>query len=92
MHASSVSLTIRVPSEIADEGAAELARTLLVLDAVRCERLSWRAAAAALEIAPDQLLDLARAHEIPVIHLSAADLEADLETLDQLTQTRDAGA
>ena len=67
METSSVELTIRVPASLADAETPERARRLLVLDAVRHERMSWRAAAATLDISPDQLLDLARDHGVPVI-------------------------
>lgn len=55
----SVELTIQVPASLADAGAGERARVLLVLDAVRSERMTWRAAASALDVAPDRLLELA---------------------------------
>jgi hypothetical protein len=66
----SVELTIMVPASLADADAAERARVLLVLDAVRSERITWRAAAATLGIAPDRLLDLAREHASPSSDMS----------------------
>jgi hypothetical protein len=88
----SVVLTISVPASLADAGAAERARILLVLDAVRSERMTWRAAAAALDIAPDRLLDLARVHGLAVIRYEASDLHDDLSTLAKLERGRAAGA
>lgn len=84
MHADSVELTISVPSALADSGAGERARLLLVLDAVRSERMTWRAAARALGLAASAFLDLARDHGVPVVRVSAVDITQDLETLDKL--------
>lgn len=84
MPADSVTVTIAIPAVIADGGTADRARTLLVLDAVRDERLTWRAAAAALGVAPDQLLDLARDLGIAVMRYEPEDLELDLATLAKL--------
>jgi hypothetical protein len=80
----SVQITVSVPAALAEPGAAERARVLLVLDAVRSERLSWRAAARALGLAPATFLDVARDHGVPVIRVSASDVAADLEALDAL--------
>jgi len=88
----SVELTIRVPASLADAGAAERARLLLVLDAVRSEKMTWRAAATALGIAPDQLLDLAKAHGLPITRYEATDLREDLATLEKLQRSRASGA
>jgi hypothetical protein len=84
----SVELTISVPASLADAGVAERARVLLVLDAVRVDRMTWRAAAAALGVAPDRLLDLARDHGVRVIHYESADLHTDLATLASLERGR----
>jgi hypothetical protein len=46
LETKSVELTIRVPASLAGHEAAERARVLLVLDAVRHEKLTSRAAAA----------------------------------------------
>ena len=78
MDAASVSLTISVPSALADASTADLARLLLILDAVRSERMTWRAAA------PDRLLDLARDHGIAVVRYEPADVTDDLDTLNKL--------
>ncbi len=92
MQPDSVELTITVPASLADADAAERARVLLILDAVRSERMSWRAAAAALRIAPDRLLDLARTHALPVARYETSDLHDDLSTLVKLERGRAAGA
>src|SRR5262245_60575170 len=84
VHIESVELTITGPAFLADAGAAERARLLLLLDAVRSERMTWRAAADALGIAPDRLLDLAKAHGVPVVRYESANLSEDLSTLDRL--------
>lgn len=92
METKSVELTIRVPASLADPEAAERARVLLVLDAVQHERMTWRAAAAALDIAPDRLLDLARDHGLPVVRYETSDLRDDLATLAELERGRTSGA
>lgn len=92
MQTDSVELTISVPASLADADAAERARLLLVLDAVRRERMTWRAAATALGIAPDRLLDLARDHGVPVARYEPGDLRDDLTTLAKLEARRAAGA
>ena len=92
METNSVELTIRVPASLADPEAAERARLLLVLDAVRHEKMTWRAAAAALDIAPDHLLELARDHGVPVVRYEPSDLRDDLATLAQLERGRTSGA
>jgi len=71
---------------------AERARILLVLDAVRSERMTWRAAAAALRIAPDELLELARTHGVPIVRYEIEDLKDGLSTLTKLEHGRAAGA
>lgn len=88
----SVELTVTIPASLADAGAAERARVLLVLDGVRSERMSWRTAADALGVAPDRLLDLAREHGVPVVRYESADLAEDLATLERLDRLRDSGA
>ncbi len=92
MHTDSVELTITVPASLADADAGERARALLVLDAVRSDRMTWRAAAAALGIAPDQLLELARVHGVPVVRYESADLHDDLSALAKLERRRSPGA
>jgi hypothetical protein len=88
----SVELTIQVPASLADAGAGERARVLLVLDAVRSERMTWRAAASALDVAPDRLLELARAHGVPTVRYESGDLQEDLSTLAKLERGRTSGA
>ena len=88
----SVELTIQVPASLADAGAGERARVLLVLDAVRSERMTWRAAASALDVAPDRLLELARAHGVPTVRYESGDLHEDLSTLAKLERGRTSGA
>lgn len=92
MQTDSVELTITVPSSLADADAAERARVLLVLDAVRTQKMTWRAAAAALGIAPERLLELARVHGVPVVRYESADLHDDLSALAKLERRRSAGA
>ena len=84
MQVESITLTIRVPTTLADADTAELARLLLVLDAVRSERMTWRAAARALDVAPDRLLDLAKEHGVPVLRFEASELADDLTTLEKI--------
>jgi hypothetical protein len=79
-----VAITVSVPAAIAEAGVAERARLLLVLDAVRSERMTWRAAARALELAPAAFLDVARDHGVPVQRVSSDDLATDLASLDRL--------
>ena len=88
----SVELTIQVPASLADAGAGERARVLLVLDAVRSERMTWRVAASALDVAPDRLLELARAHGVPTVRYESGDLHEDLSTLAKLERGRTSGA
>jgi hypothetical protein len=85
-------LTISVPASLADADAGERARMLLVLDAVRTERMTWREAAGALGVAPDRLLEIARAHGVPVVRYEVADLHQDLSTLAALERSRRSGA
>ena len=92
METNSVELTIRVPASLADPKAAERARVLLVLDAVRHERMTWRTAAATLNIAPERLIDLAREHGVPVVRYDAGDLRDDLATLAKLERGRTSSA
>lgn len=84
MQADSVQITISVPAALAEPGAGDRARVLLVLDAVRSERMSWRAAARALGLAPATFLDVARDHGVPVVRVSASDVAEDLQALDAL--------
>lgn len=88
MQADSVQITISVPAALAEPGAGDRARVLLVLDAVRSERMSWRAGARALGLAPSAFLDLARDHGVPVVRPDASDLAQDLETLERLGRPR----
>ena len=81
-------LTISIPASLADADAAERARVLLVLDAVHAERMTWRAAAEALGVAPDRLLDLARAHGVSVVRYDSSDLAEDLATLGSIERGR----
>ncbi len=65
---------------------------LLVFDAVRRERMTWRAGAAALSIAPNRLLDLARDHGVLIVRYAAGDLRDDLVTLAKLERGRTSDA
>jgi hypothetical protein len=87
-----VELTISVPASLVDDSVVERVRILLVLDAVRSERMTWRAAASALRIAPDELLELARTHGVPIVHYEIGDLHDDLSTLAKLEHGRAVGA
>jgi predicted HTH domain antitoxin len=88
VQADSVQITISVPASLAEPGAGDRARVLLVLDAVRSERISWREGARALGLAPSAFLDIARDHGVPVIRYDESALVEDLETLDRLTRSR----
>lgn len=88
MQADSVQITISVPAALAEPGAGDRARVLLVLDAVRSERMSWRAGARALGLAPSAFLDLARDHGVPVVRPAESDLAEDLATLERLGRPR----
>ena len=92
MRTESVELTISVPASLADADVAERARVLLVLDAVRSEKMTWRAAALALDVAPDTLLELARAHGVPVVRYETSDLREDLATLAKIQGRPTTGA
>jgi hypothetical protein len=92
MKTNSVELTIRIPASLADSEAAERARVLLVLDAVRHNKMTWRAAAAALAIAPDRLLDLARENGVPLVRYEPNDLRDDFATLAKLAGGGTSGA
>jgi hypothetical protein len=80
----SVQITVSVPAALAEPGTPERARLLLVLDAVRSERMTWRSAARALGLAPATFLDVARDHGVSVVRVRAADIDADLRALDEL--------
>jgi hypothetical protein len=54
--------------------------------------MTWRAAASALRIAPDELLELARTHGVTIVHYEIGDLHDDLSTLARLEHGRAAGA
>ncbi len=88
MQPATVQISVTLPAALADEGAPERARLLLVLDAVRSERLTWRAGARALGLAPSAFLDLAKEHGVPVHRPSEAELASDLATLDRLRRAR----
>lgn len=74
-------VTIDIPEAIADPGAPERARLLLVLDAVRSERLSEAQAASALGVSRDGLVQLAHRHGVPIVQYGLAELEDDLRRL-----------
>ncbi len=88
MQAEPVHIAFSVPAGVAGPGAGERARLLLVLDAVRCERITWRAGAAALGLAPSAFLDVARDHGVPIVRVDPSDLDADFATLDRLARQR----
>ena len=81
-----VHLAFSVPAAVAGHGGADRARLLLMLDAVRSDRIPWRHGATVLGLAPSAFLDLARDHGVPVVHVDAGDLQADFATLDRLTR------
>jgi len=82
----SVQITVEVPAALADEQAPARVRLLLVLDAVRSERMTWRAAARELGLAPADFLDLARVHGVPVARFDLDDWRKDEATLDRLSR------
>lgn len=88
MQRSPVRIAFSLPAAVAGPGAGERARLLLVLDAVRSERITWREGAAALGLAPSAFLDLARDHGVPVVRVGPSDLDADFATLDRLARPR----
>ncbi len=75
-------ITVDIPSSLADEDVAERVRVLLVVDAVRGERLAWREGARALGMVPGAFIDLLRQHGIAVARASPLEEEEDLATLD----------
>jgi hypothetical protein len=84
----SVTVTVEVPERLADARTAALARELLVLDAVRSERLSWRAGAVELGLSPWEFLDLARDHGVPVARFDLSDWQDDMKALERLGHGR----
>jgi hypothetical protein len=88
MQPNSVQLTITVPIALASPGAAERARLLLVLDAVRSELMTARGAALTLGLAPSAFMDLARDLGVPVARPSEGDFGEDLATLERLRPVR----
>lgn len=88
MQGEPVHIAFSVPAGVAGPGAGERARLLLVLDAVRSERITWRAGAAALGLAPSACLDVARDHGVAIVRVDASDLDADFATLDRLARPR----
>jgi hypothetical protein len=91
MARTSVPVTVEVPAVLADERTAERARTLLVLDAVRSERLPWRAAARELGLTPTEFLDLARENAVPVVRYDVGDWRDEAAILDRLERRRGSG-
>ena len=88
MNAAPVNITLSLPAELAEPGVGERARVLLVLDAVRSERFSWRDGARMLGLAPSAFLDLAREHDVPVVRADDHMLDEDLATLRALAPGR----
>jgi hypothetical protein len=88
MPIDAVHITFSVPTAVAGPGGANRARLLLVLDAVRSDRITWREGATALGLAPSAFLDLARDHGVPVVRIDEADLQTDFATLDRLSRAR----
>ena len=66
MQSGAVVVTVEVPAAVAGPDAAARARRLLILDAVRAERITWRAGARELGLDVSAFLDLARELGIPV--------------------------
>jgi hypothetical protein len=79
-----VRITVDVPATLADEGTPAKAKLLLVLDAVRSERIGWRAGALALGLSLADFLDIAREHGVPISRADVDELREDLSTLDHL--------
>ena len=88
MAADWVEITIDVPVAAAGAGAAARARQLLVLDAVRRERMDWRAAASALGVSLSAFLDLAKENGVPVVRYALEDWSGDRAALDKLADRR----
>lgn len=91
MDSQHIPVTVNVPASLVDEGTAERATRLLILDAVRAGRLTWRAAARELDLAPAAFLDLARLHGVPVVRVDEDELRQDFSTLDCLLRDRKDG-
>jgi predicted HTH domain antitoxin len=79
-----IQVTVDVPAALADEQTPARAKVLLVLDAVRSERMGWRAAASALGVSLSEFLDMAQEHGVPISRADLEDLRQDLETLDRI--------
>lgn len=86
MQAAPVQIAVSLPAAVAGPGSGERARLLLVPDAVRSERITWREGAAALGLAPSAFLDLARDHGVPVVRVDPSDLDTGFATLDRLAR------
>jgi hypothetical protein len=81
---SSSHITVEIPASLADDDAPARARQLLLLDAVRSERLSWRQAASELGLSLADFLHLASEHRVPVTRYEIEDWRAERATLDRL--------
>jgi hypothetical protein len=81
---ATVQITFDVPAAAAGPDAAARARQLLLLDAVRCSRMDWRAAARELDLSLSAFLDLAREHHVPVVKYALDDWQGDQAALQKL--------
>lgn len=88
MQPGPVQIEFTAPAGVAGPDAGERARLLLVLDAVRSERITWREGAAALGHHPSAFLDLAMDHSAPVVRVDSHVLDVDFATLDRLPPPR----
>ena len=87
MQGDGVLITIEIPAALAGADAADRARRLLVLDAVRLGRITWRAAARELGLELSAFLDLAREHGVPVARYEMRDWLDERATVERLGST-----
>lgn len=74
-----VELPDEVSSRLPDEDLAAIAKEALVMEFLREHRISQGRAAEMLGISRYELLDLMTKYQVPVIDLTAEELEAELE-------------
>ena len=81
-----VHLTIDIPEAVAEQPHAELAgraRTLLIVDEVRCGRMTRSRAARTLGMALDGFLPLAAQHGVDSIDQSVEELRLELDDISR---------
>ena len=74
-----VELPDEISSRLRDEDLAAIAKEALVMEFLREHRISQGRAAEMLGISRYELLDLMTKYQVPVINLTAEELEAELE-------------